>query len=155
MSQTTALSAKATADRLVPSVALISSVDRSQMAVSTGLTYLARYVGQVIGVASSSALLQAILTSSLHRRIVGPGAEEIISRIRLVSTSIGDLSPSLQYEARESYHESLRAVFIMNAGMAGVAWLALWGLKEYDLPGSFKEEEERRTALETPREEQA
>lgn len=125
------------------------------MAVSTGLTYLSRYTGQVIGVACSSALLQAILNTSLHRRIVGSGAEEIISRIRHVSTSIGDLSPALQHEARASYHESLRAVFIMNAGMAAVAWLALWGLREYDLPGSFKEEEERRHALETPREEQA
>lgn len=136
-------------------IALISSVDRTQMAVATGLSYLARYVGQVVGVAASSSLLQVVLTTSLHRRIVGPGAEDIIDRIRRVSNSIPELSPALQHEARAGYHDGLRAVFAMNAGMAAVAWLAMWGLKQYELPSSFKEEDERREEAGTPREEQA
>lgn len=124
------------------------------MATATGLSYLARYVGQVIGVACSSALLQAVLTASLSRRIVGPGAEELISRIRRVPTSIDELSPSLQHEARAGYHDSLRAVFAMNAGMAALAWLSMWFLEEFPLPNTFAEEQEQRSGAGTPREEQ-
>jgi hypothetical protein len=59
-------------------VALISAVDRQDMAVATALSYLYRYSGQVIGVALSSAFLQGILTAQLERRITGPGSAEVI-----------------------------------------------------------------------------
>lgn len=58
-------------------IALIASVDRSEMATATGLTYLARYTGQVIGVATSSSLLQSVLLGSLQRRISGPGSGKV------------------------------------------------------------------------------
>lgn len=108
-----------------------------------------------MGVASSASLLQAVLTTSLTRRIVGPGAKDIITRIRQVPTSIDELTPSLQYEARAAYHNSLQAVFAMNAGMAALAWLALWWIKEYPLPDTFTAEAEQRSGAGTPREEQA
>ena len=127
------------------------------MATATGLSYLARYVGQVIGVACSSALLQSVLTASLTHRIVGPGADDLISRIRRVPTSINELSPSLQQAARASYHDSLRAVFMMNAGMAALSFLCMFMLKEFPLPNSFAEERsvEERSGAGTPREELA
>jgi hypothetical protein len=58
-------------------VALISAVDREDMAVATALSYLYRYTGQVVGVALSSAFLQGILTSQLRRRITGPNAADV------------------------------------------------------------------------------
>jgi hypothetical protein len=63
-------------NRLV-SVAFIVAVAREDIAVATALSYLYRYVGQVVGVAVSSAFLQGILTSQLRRRITGPGATEV------------------------------------------------------------------------------
>lgn len=51
-------------------------------AVGTGISYLARYTGQVIGVAVSSAVLQAVLAKELSRRITGPDS----AQVRLSST---------------------------------------------------------------------
>ena len=47
------------------------------MAVGTGFGQLFRGIGQVGGVAISSALFQSILTTELHKRIHGDGAEEV------------------------------------------------------------------------------
>lgn len=55
------------------------------MATATGMTYLWRYVGQVVGVALSSSVLQSVLTRELSRRITGEGAEEV--RPQLLPTS--------------------------------------------------------------------
>ncbi|TNY24707.1 major facilitator superfamily domain-containing protein [Rhodotorula diobovata] len=125
-------------------IALIASVDRSDMATATGLTYLFRYVGQVVGVASSASLLQAVLSSELKHRITGPDAPSIIDQIRHVSTSIPTLPPLVQVAARESYRLALRAVFILNLGVAVACWVTSLPIREYPLPGSFEEEEESR-----------
>ncbi|GAA5940426.1 hypothetical protein JCM3775_005088 [Rhodotorula graminis] len=139
-------------------IAIIASVDRSDMATATGLTYLFRYVGQVVGVASSASLLQSVLNSQLQSRIVGPDAPRIIDQIRHVSTSIPSLAPALQAAARESYRLALRAVFLLNLGVAVVCFLTSLPIREYALPGSFEEEEESRrqrsSGTGTPREEQ-
>ncbi|KAG9126985.1 hypothetical protein FRC07_001149 [Ceratobasidium sp. 392] len=63
-------------------IALIASVDKKDYAVATGISYLFRTTGQVLGVSLSGALVQAILVSSLRKGITGPGSEEIIQRIR-------------------------------------------------------------------------
>lgn len=55
----------------------VSSVDRADMATATGLSYLARYIGQCVGIALSSSLLQSVLTSQLKTRITGDGAAEV------------------------------------------------------------------------------
>jgi hypothetical protein len=61
-----------------------------------------------------------------------------------VSTSIGDLPAPLQQQARGAYHDALRAVFLLNAGMALLCWIAMTGLREYPLPATFAEEQEQR-----------
>ena len=75
--------------------ALISSVDREDIAVATGsrfktfntnktltesslpVSYLFRTSGQVLGVSLTGALAQNILRNELRERIRGPGAEEV------------------------------------------------------------------------------
>ena len=49
------------------------------MAVGTGFGQLFRGIGQVGGVAISSALFQSILARELHKRIHTPDAEEVRS----------------------------------------------------------------------------
>ncbi|KAI0738091.1 major facilitator superfamily domain-containing protein [Daedaleopsis nitida] len=80
-------------------------------------------VGQVGGVAVSSALFQSILTKELRKRIHGDGAEEMISKIRHSSTLVAQLPPDLQRAARDSYAISLRAVFIMAAVSTLLAYI--------------------------------
>jgi hypothetical protein len=48
------------------------------------VTYLFRYTGQVLGVSLTGAALQSILLTKLRERIQGPGAIDIIERIRFV-----------------------------------------------------------------------
>jgi len=138
------------------------------MATATGLTYLFRYVGQVVGVASSASLLQAVLNTELHRRFTGPGSEkvsppfllpsisrlisffvfQIIDKIRHVSTAIPSLPPVEQSAARQSYLVALRSVFMLNLVVAVLCFLTSLPLKEYKLPGSFEEEEQQRAERE-------
>jgi len=129
-------------------IALISSVDRSAMATATGITYTFRYTGQVVGVASSAALLQSVLTSQLTARITGPGAVDVIERIRTVSSSIATLPEELKQAALASYEKALSGVFWMNAGVAVVTLVGCCFLVEYGLPGSFEEEEQAKRARE-------
>ncbi|BGP55673.1 hypothetical protein JCM8202v2_003278 [Rhodotorula sphaerocarpa] len=125
-------------------IAIIASVDRSDMATATGLTYLYRYVGQVVGVASSASMLQAVLSAELKQRITGPGASETIDRIRHVATAIKELPPTLQVAARTSYRHALHGVFGLNLGVAVLCLLFTLPLREYPLPSSFAEEAENR-----------
>ncbi|KAH8926333.1 MFS general substrate transporter [Atractiella rhizophila] len=129
-------------------IALIASVDRSQIAVATGITYLFRYTGQVVGVALSSSLMQSVLTAQLRQRIHGPGAEDLIEEIRHRSSIVRELEPDIQLDAILSYRAGLRAVFIFNAALTFICFLCTLPIKEYPLPGTFKEERESREARE-------
>ncbi|KAI0668302.1 vacuolar amino acid permease [Trametes maxima] len=104
-------------------IALLAHLPADAMAVGTGFGQLFRGVGQVGGVAISSALFQSILNTELHKRIHRPDAEEIISKIRHSSTLVAKLPPDLQRSARDSYAISLRAVFIMASVSTFLAYL--------------------------------
>ena len=90
---------------------------------ATGISYLFRYCGQVFGVGLSGGVLQAILASQLKKRITGPGAGELIDKIRKVATIIPSLEPEIREKAIESYKVSLRWVFVMNGLLAVLNFL--------------------------------
>ncbi|KAG1731218.1 major facilitator superfamily domain-containing protein [Suillus paluster] len=95
----------------------------SSMAVGTGFIQLFRGLGQVAGVAISSALFQFKLDHELRSRIHGDGAAEIVSKIRHSTTFMGKLPPDLQRVARDSYAISLRAVFALATCCALLAYI--------------------------------
>ncbi|OSC99177.1 MFS general substrate transporter [Trametes coccinea BRFM310] len=123
-------------------IAMIAGVSREDVAVATGITYLFRTTGQVIGVSLSGALLQSILTSKLRERIHGPHAVEIIENIRHSTTIIPELSPELRKAAVDSYADALRVVFICQAAMNFICFLCCLPIQENPLPGSHEEQEE-------------
>ncbi|KAJ3761646.1 major facilitator superfamily domain-containing protein [Lentinula raphanica] len=59
-------------------IAMIAGVMKEDMAVATGITYLFRTTGQVLGVSISGAIFQAVLLQKLRMRIQGPGSMEIV-----------------------------------------------------------------------------
>lgn len=148
---------------------------------ATGISYLFRYCGQVFGVGLSGGVLQAILAAQLKKRITGPGSEELIEKIRKVSSIIPSLEPEIRQKAVDSYKVSLRWVFIMNGLLAVLNFLIslpvstlmkipsrlpeiqsklalnigclvlLIQIKEYPLPGSFEEEQKFRDQREQDR----
>ncbi|KAG9309209.1 vacuolar amino acid permease [Chiua virens] len=97
------------------------------------LTSLNVFIGQMSGVAVSSALFQSKLNAELHARIHTPDADEIITRIRRSMTLIARLPPDLQRAARDSYAVSLRAVFFLAACSTLLAYIARLPIPEKTL----------------------
>ncbi|KAJ7742429.1 vacuolar amino acid permease [Mycena maculata] len=128
-------------------IAMIAGVIKEDMAVATGITYLFRTTGQVLGVSLSGAILQAVLLQKLRQRIHGPDSAEIIYEIRQVSvhsaTSIPDLDPRWRQAAVDSYADALRVVFIFQAAMALLAFLFSLPIEENPLPGAPQEEHDQ------------
>ncbi|KAL7410721.1 MFS general substrate transporter [Mrakia frigida] len=117
-------------------IAMIASVPRDQMAVATGISYTFRTSGQVLGVSLSGALTQAVLQSELSKRITGEGSQAVIEKIRHSTSYISTLPPLLQQQATQSYAKSLKAVFMVQAGLAFLAILVTLCLPEYPLDGN-------------------
>ncbi|KAK7695684.1 hypothetical protein QCA50_000320 [Cerrena zonata] len=122
-------------------IAMIASVVKEDLAVATGITYLFRTAGQVIGVSLSGALLQAVLASKLKERITGPNAAEIIESIRHSTSIIAELSPEHRQAAVDSYSDGLRAVFICQAAINVICFLCCLPIQENPLPGTHEEQE--------------
>ncbi|WFD20683.1 hypothetical protein MCAP1_002934 [Malassezia caprae] len=94
-------------------VALIHTVRPDQIGVATGMSYLFRSAGQVLGVVLSGGIFQITLLRELQYRILGPGSDDLISQLRHDSTLIPELPAELQSEAIASYANSLHLVFIL------------------------------------------
>ncbi|CAG8610415.1 12247_t:CDS:2 [Acaulospora colombiana] len=93
------------------------------MAVAMGFVQLFRGLGQVSGVAISSAMFQSLLNKELHARLTDPGSEELIEKVKHSSEIVRQLPPNLQEPVRGSYAFALRAVFIMAACCTFAAFL--------------------------------
>ncbi|KAF8126630.1 MFS general substrate transporter [Boletus edulis] len=130
-------------------IALLAHLPENSMAVGTGFGQVFRGLGQVSGVAVSSALFQYKLNSELHARIHTPNAEEIISHIRHSTTLVAQLPPDLQRAARDSYAVSLRAVFLLAACSTLLAYFVRLPVPEKTLEGSGKTSDESRVEART------
>lgn len=106
-------------------VALISDVTKSGMkevAVGTSMTYVARTIGQVLGVSFSSAILQATLETDLARTIKDPAVAELIRR----STAVIKTLPKAQKAAAvAAYSHGLARVWIFNFALAAATVLCM------------------------------
>ncbi|KIJ67341.1 hypothetical protein HYDPIDRAFT_180282 [Hydnomerulius pinastri MD-312] len=131
-------------------IALLAHLPTEQMAVGTGFGQVFRGLGQVGGVAISSAVFQAKLDTELHRRIAGPNAEEIIRNIRHSSLIVPELPSELQQAAKESYASSLRAVFILAACSTLIAYFARVPIPEKALEGKRRKNESDEQAQSRP-----
>jgi len=122
-------------------IAMIANVAREDIAVATGITYLFRTTGQVLGVSLSGALLQAILTRQLRKRITGPDSFEIIERIRHSTTIIPGLPTHQRVAAVNSYGDALKAVFICQVACYVLALVCCVPIQENPLPATMEEQE--------------
>jgi len=123
-------------------IAMIASVYKEDMAVATGITYLFRTTGQVLGVSLSNTIFQAVLFQKLRDRIQGPDSSEIIDAICRTTEIIPTLEPRLQRAAVDSYADALRVVFICQIAINVLGFLACLAIQENALPGTREEQEE-------------
>ncbi|TFK45918.1 vacuolar amino acid permease [Heliocybe sulcata] len=117
-------------------IALLANIPRDAMAVGTGFGQLFRGVGQVGGVAISSAIFQSVLDSELRKRIDTPDADQLISKIRHSARLVAELPPDLQRKAKDSYAIGLRMVFITAACSTLLAYIARLPIPDKELEGS-------------------
>ncbi|CBQ72114.1 related to multidrug resistance proteins [Sporisorium reilianum SRZ2] len=113
-------------------VALIASVDPKDMAAATGVTYLFRATGSVLGISLSSAILQNSLQKNLEKTDI---PSKIIQLIRADVSTIKTLSKPLRLAAIGAYEQSMHTVFIVIAAAGLFAFAALFFIEERDLPG--------------------
>lgn len=105
----------------------------SALAVGTGFIELFRGVGQLMGVAISSAFFQFVLDRELRARITGEHAAEYILRIRHSTKLVSHLEPHVQRAARDSYAIALRYVFLYAAACSLIAFILRLLLPELSL----------------------
>ncbi|KAJ7176127.1 MFS general substrate transporter [Mycena crocata] len=115
-------------------LALIASVPRDDIPLATGISYLFRTTGQVLGVSLSATLTQALLARNLRARITGEGADEIITRILASTAYIHTLPEELQEKAMTSWALALRTVFYCQIVLAVLHFLSLLPIEEHELP---------------------
>ncbi|SCV67014.1 BQ2448_5660 [Microbotryum intermedium] len=93
--------------------AIMASVPQSTIPTVTGAIWLFRASGQIIGVGGASAVFQGLLVPALRVRFQGPGAEDLIKRIREDSFILEQLEPELRRRAREAFAVAVRGAFLV------------------------------------------
>lgn len=108
-------------------IAAQASVPRKDMSVVTAFRNFVRLLGGTLGLAISSTIINNSLTTSMKRISLPPS---LITKIIDDPASLGSpfqvgLSPSTAtYILDAGYTKGFRSVFILNAGLAGVATVA-------------------------------
>jgi MFS family permease len=123
-------------------LAMLSNVGPHELAVATGLSYLARSNGQVLGVAISSAILQGILQEQLTQRIP---SHKLSERIRKDANVVKHLKPTLKNQAIESYRIAAQWTFVSIAAMSFLGLLSASLIQEKPLDKKVANQEDAAT----------
>ncbi|KAK6981142.1 MFS general substrate transporter [Favolaschia claudopus] len=112
-------------------LALIASIPAEEIPLATGLSYLFRTTGEVLGVSLSAALTQTLLARELRARI---GDEEIIEKILASTKFIHTLPDDLKDKATASWMAALHVVFLSQVVIAVCLFLSALPIEELPLP---------------------
>lgn len=93
------------------SLALLAVSKQTEQAVVSSTINLWRSLGQVIGVATSSLILQNSLIYYLNQLVHGDRRDEVISRVRKSVEEVARLDPYYRQQVILSYEGALRLTF--------------------------------------------
>ncbi|OHF02214.1 major facilitator superfamily transporter [Colletotrichum orchidophilum] len=93
-------------------MAVLAASDQREQAVVTSTLILWRSLGMVLGVASSSLVLQNTLVGYLSEYVQGPEKDEVIRKVRESVESIVKLPAVYRDQVVMSYEAALRATFL-------------------------------------------
>ncbi|KAJ7154872.1 MFS general substrate transporter [Mycena crocata] len=114
-------------------LSVIASVQTDEIALVTAVSSLFYAVGEVLGVALSAVLTQALLTRNLRATIVGPGAEDTIAKILASTAYIHNLPAGLREKATASWMSALHVVFCCHIILAVLLFLSVLPIEEHPL----------------------
>jgi hypothetical protein len=110
-------------------MSILATSSQAEQAVVTSTLMLWRSLGNVLGVAFSSLILQNALLYYLHTFVQGDEKEEIIARVRASVEAIADLEQPYREQVVLSYEASIKLVFIFCIGIACVSMLIILPIK--------------------------
>ncbi|ENH65623.1 hypothetical protein FOCG_02836 [Fusarium oxysporum f. sp. radicis-lycopersici 26381] len=110
-------------------MAILAASPQAEQAVVTSTLMLWRSLGQVLGVASSSLVVQNALLHYLKQYVTGEGRDEIIRRVRESVEEVAKLEPKYREQVIVSYEAALRLTFITCAVFAFTSVVMIWPIK--------------------------
>ncbi|POR33604.1 Multidrug resistance protein fnx1 [Tolypocladium paradoxum] len=110
-------------------IAILAASEQSEQAVVTGTLLLWRSMGMVLGITTSSLIVQNALVHYLNAFVHGDRRDEVIRRVRASVTAVSTLQAPYQEQAIRSYESALRLTFVCCAFVAVVSLLLLIPVK--------------------------
>lgn len=114
-------------------VALMASVPPQDMAAATGVSYLCRAIGSVLGIAVTSTVLQRVLRAGLDASSLIPS--EVSNAILRDVSTLDHLTGELYEAAIHAYESAMHHVFLWVLGAAVLALACQCCISEKPLPG--------------------
>ncbi|KAL7950110.1 MFS general substrate transporter [Trichoderma barbatum] len=110
-------------------MAVLASSSQAEQAIVTSTLILWRCVGLVLGVATSSLVVQNALVHYLDVFVQGEDKVEIIKRVRASVEAVAKLEEPYREQVVQSYEASLRLTFILCTVIAAVSVLIVLPIK--------------------------
>ncbi|KAI5463266.1 hypothetical protein BGZ63DRAFT_352577 [Mariannaea sp. PMI_226] len=110
-------------------MAILAASTQAEQAVVTSTLVLWRSLGQVLGVASSSLVLQNALSFYLDEYVQGDQSADVIRRVRRSVEEVYKLEPPYQDQVRQSYEAALHLTFMTCAFFALASVLMVLPIK--------------------------
>lgn len=110
-------------------MAILAASAQTEQAVVTSTLILWRSLGQVLGVASSSLVLQNALVHYLDEFVKGEDRDDVIRRVRGSVEEVLKLEPHYREQVVMSYAAALRLTFTCCSVLAVVSMLLIVPIK--------------------------
>ncbi|KAG7134073.1 putative transporter like protein [Verticillium longisporum] len=110
-------------------VAVLAVSEQRDQAVVTSTLILWRSLGMVLGIATSSLVMQNALVVYLDRHVAGPAKADIIARVRESVETVARLEGPAREQVVLSYEAALRLTFLCCVGVAFVSWCLIMPVK--------------------------
>jgi hypothetical protein len=109
-------------------IALLSVSEQAEQAVVTSTMTLWRSLGMVLGVASSSLVVQNALVRYLNQYVTGEDKAKIVLEVRKSIQAIAELPLPQKAQVIDAYAASLRLTFIVTAILALISFIIIVGI---------------------------
>ncbi|EMR83610.1 putative major facilitator superfamily transporter protein [Botrytis cinerea BcDW1] len=110
-------------------MSVLAVSEQGEQAVVTTTLVLWRSMGQVLGVAVSSLIVQNSLVGFLNVNVVGPDKEKVIEAVRSSVQAVAGLEPHYRDQVIDSYAEALRAAYVFALAVSILSFGITIGIK--------------------------
>ncbi|KAF7910550.1 hypothetical protein BELL_0078g00150 [Botrytis elliptica] len=110
-------------------MSVLAVSEQGEQAVVTTTLVLWRSMGQVLGVAVSSLIVQNSLVGFLNANVVGPDKEKVIEAVRSSVQAVAGLEPHYRDQVIDSYAEALKAAYVFALVVSILSFAITIGIK--------------------------